>query len=73
MKNLEYLISQVEQNRTQIIHLINAQYMLRFAHNSWYFEEKLLDEFTDSEELEYQLKLVDNEGLKIIREFFRES
>lgn len=72
MTNLDYLLEKVEENKIQIINLINAQYILRFAHNSWYFEEKILEDFIDREEVKYQLKLVDNEGLEIIREFFKE-
>ena len=72
MKDLEYLLAKVANNKDQIIHLINAQYILRFAHNPWYFKDKLLSEFIDDEEVKYQLRLIDNKGLEIIKEFFKD-
>jgi len=72
MNNLNYLLWKVEQHKIQIINLINAQYILRFAHNSWYFEEKLLGTEIDIDEVQYQLKLVDEQWLEIIKKFLRE-
>jgi len=71
MENLKYLLDQIPKNKNQIINLINAQYILRFAHNPWYFEDKLLNKDIDTEDLYYHLKLVDSEGLEIIRKFFK--
>ena len=72
MNNLDYLLWKVEQHKAQIVNLINAQYILRFANNPWYFEEKLLDDEIDTIEVQYQLKLVDEQWLEIIRKFLKE-
>lgn len=72
MNELNELLEKVEKNKMQIINLINAQYILRFSNNPWYFEDKLLNENIDIEEVKYQLKLIDIEGLNIIKYFLKD-
>ena len=67
LKNLEL---KIKENKLQTINLINAQFILRFAHNPWYFGDKILAVDCSNEDVLYCLKTIDFEGLELIEKYF---
>jgi len=68
---LNELEPKIKTDKWQIITLINAQFMLRFSNNYWYFEEKIITYKYSNEEVLYTLKTIDLEWLILIKNYFK--
>jgi hypothetical protein len=50
----------IDRHKSTFINLINAQYMLRFANNSFYLDEKVIPKDTSAEDIINTLNSIDS-------------